>query len=325
MIVEGLIILLACLFLVFIFILFFTNLIIVNNYEEKHDGENERKDDDENEGKDDGENEGRDDGEKDREGNNDEDTITVEDNNNFIYMKYGDPEIKNKMAIFDIDGTLMIPKNGFKENTRRGYVTWQYTFENVPEKLKELNDNGYTIAIITNQTVLSFDKYGYKDEDEDGCNNQCNKRADKQEKTQDFIERMSDFMTEVDVPMFLLGGKQKEWKKPCCKILDYFFTDILKINKDKTEYFYCGDFAGRKTGNTTNIPGEIQNDKNYSDYLFQQQCFSNKKKNKFFTPEELFEDESCEDVNCKPTLPDDEVWEKEYCKWNKCKQNRICN
>ena len=247
----------------------------------------------------------------------------IKNNDDVIQLKYRNPTLTNKIAAFDIDGTLMVNRGGFTNLSRGGYVTWQYTFADVPKKLRELYKNGYTIVVMSNQTVLSSAKYAYKNSTDDGCNG-CDINRSKEGKVEDFIKRMTDFCHDVDIPLLLIGGKTKEMLKPCCGMLD-FYKKMQKIDKFDTDSFYCGDQAGRKKGNFSIYPPgnpqyneEGAADISYTDYLFAKKCGL-----PFKTPEEVFgKIVKCDEDDCKPKY--DSNWKTKFCNKKKCGKSRIC-
>lgn len=58
-------------------------------------------------------------------------------------------EGREKIASFDIDGTIIKTKSGRKFAT--GPADWVFWDKSVPKKLKEYDENGYRIVFFTNQ------------------------------------------------------------------------------------------------------------------------------------------------------------------------------
>jgi len=56
----------------------------------------------------------------------------------------------NKLALFDLDWTLIKPKDHRK--FPKDSSDWQFLFPNVISKLNKLYDDGYTVIILTNQS-----------------------------------------------------------------------------------------------------------------------------------------------------------------------------
>jgi bifunctional polynucleotide phosphatase/kinase len=130
-------------------------------------------------------------------------------------------KLNKKIAAFDLDGTLVVPKSGKKFAEDESDWTWIYN--NVPEKLKQLNDEGYSIVIISNQAGISGGK-----QSGDGWIKKLNDISDQLNKIG------------VKIKVFCSTSKNK-YRKPITTIWDDFFPS--DFDKDS---FYCGDAAGRK-------------------------------------------------------------------------------
>lgn len=130
----------------------------------------------------------------------------------------------SKIAGFDMDGTLITTKSGrvFPVDIN----DWQIAFPSVGKKLKELLENGFKLAILSNQAPIG------------------NGRV----KIEDFKRKVEAIVKKLDVPMqvYLATGKGF-YRKPLTgmwKVLVEQKNDGIK-NIDKAESFYCGDAAGR--------------------------------------------------------------------------------
>lgn len=123
-----------------------------------------------------------------------------------------------KIASFDLDGTLVVPKSNKKFATDSN--DWMWIYDNVPKKIKELYDEGYSIVIISNQAGIEKRK----------------------QSGDEWIKKIEDIVKELNVEMkvFCSTGKNK-YRKPITFIWEEFFPK--DFDKDS---FYCGDAAGRK-------------------------------------------------------------------------------
>jgi bifunctional polynucleotide phosphatase/kinase len=129
---------------------------------------------------------------------------------NFKYEK--------KIASFDLDDTLIKTKS--KKKFATGKSDWEWAFGDiVPDKLKELFNDGYSIIIISNQAGIGDGK----------------KVGD------DWIEKVNDIIKElgVEIKVFCSVSKNK-YRKPLPNFKKEFFSE--KISKKS---FYCGDAVGR--------------------------------------------------------------------------------
>lgn len=123
---------------------------------------------------------------------------------------------KNKLACFDLDGTLIKTKSGraFSINSD----DWIFYSENTIPKLELLAKNGWSIIIITNQSGLS-----------------------KPDKINEWKSKIDKISQNIKIPFKLFCSISHDiYRKP----LPTFYNLIIQnINVD--ESFYCGDACGR--------------------------------------------------------------------------------
>ena len=67
-----------------------------------------------------------------------------------IVYNINNATLKEKMASFDFDWTIVNPKEG--KTFPSDVDDWEWLYPNIPEKIKEYYNNGYMIVIFTNQT-----------------------------------------------------------------------------------------------------------------------------------------------------------------------------
>ena len=120
--------------------------------------------------------------------------------------------LREKMAAFDFDWTLVSPKNGktFPSNID----DWEWLYPNIPEKIKKHYEDGYMIVIFTNQSKL------WKH------------------------DQIQNVAKSLDIPIFIVVATEKCNYKPN----PILFTNLVgeyKINK--AESFFVGDALGRKS------------------------------------------------------------------------------
>ena len=157
-----------------------------------------------------------------------------------------------KVASFDMDGTLIKTKSGFAFASNKD--DWEFLFENTVQKLKELNDQGYTIVIFTNQAGVTKNKLNINDI------------------TVKINNIRKNFNFDINV---FIATDDDYYRKPMTGMWDFFCsqTGIKSINDNS---FYCGDAAGRVYG------------KNKKDFSTSDLYFAHNINIKFITPEELF-------------------------------------
>lgn len=127
-------------------------------------------------------------------------------------------KMNNKIAAFDLDGTIIIPKSGKKFAMDKS--DWMWFCDNVPQKLKQINNDGFSIVIISNQAGIGGGK----------------------QSGDEWIKKINDIVNQlgIEIKIFCSTSKNK-YRKPITTLWDEFFPS----NFDK-ESFYCGDAAGRK-------------------------------------------------------------------------------
>lgn len=150
---------------------------------------------------------------------------------------------KDKIAMFDLDNTLITTKDGrtfpIDEND------WKWRFSNVPSKLKSLFDNEYCIIIISNQACIAVGKQT--------------------------VEKWTGKLDLIEIELAKLGIEfrafcsvdQNKYRKPIPSFYDEFIPKFVETSDGKIDgnidlqnntkdlkslsrRFYCGDAAGRK-------------------------------------------------------------------------------
>ncbi|KAF6149113.1 hypothetical protein GIB67_013820 [Kingdonia uniflora] len=152
-----------------------------------------------------------------------------------VKNKYKDEGLNDssKIAAFDFDGCLV--------NTsvkKVGPDAWSLLYPSIPEKLKELYNDGYKLVIFTNESNIERWK---------------NKR---QVAIDSKIGRLNNFIKHVNVPIqvFIACGLGKtgakvddSFRKPkpgMWRIMQQQFNSGIPVDMDQS--FYVGDAAGRK-------------------------------------------------------------------------------
>jgi bifunctional polynucleotide phosphatase/kinase len=122
--------------------------------------------------------------------------------------------LREKMAAFDYDWTLVCPKNGktFPSNID----DWEWLYPSIPNKLKNYYENGYMIVVFTNQSKL------WKH------------------------EQLQIVMNTLNIPIFIVVATEKSEYKPNRILFDTLLgNSVNTINKSQS--FYVGDALGRKS------------------------------------------------------------------------------
>eukprot|EP01006_Ploeotia_vitrea_P043557 TRINITY_DN66742_c5_g6_i1.p1 TRINITY_DN66742_c5_g6~~TRINITY_DN66742_c5_g6_i1.p1 ORF type:complete len:412 (-),score=16.36 TRINITY_DN66742_c5_g6_i1:134-1369(-) len=173
----------------------------------------------------------------------------------------GDVPNTNKIASFDMDGTLITTKSGKQFAT--GRHDWQWLFPCVPKTLKQIYDKGFKIVIFTNQN---------------GIKNGKTKLRDIQGKIQDILQQAN-----VGGLAFIASGKDR-WRKPASDVWHYmcrYCNGSAAVSK--THSFFIGDAAGRNAFYCAAIEDHRNTDFSCSDRKFAANIPVD-----FQTPEEFF-------------------------------------
>jgi len=143
--------------------------------------------------------------------------LKIINHNTYLEIIYNNFILKNKIASFDLDNTLITTKSGKKfpvDNT-----DWKFLFSNIKNVLSSYNNNGYSIIIITNQLGLK-----------------------KQEQIDMWISKIKDILKELNLPIKVYASIHDNiFRKPLTGIWKLFDSKINLIDS-----FYCGDAMGRR-------------------------------------------------------------------------------
>ena len=126
-------------------------------------------------------------------------------------IKINKPRFRTKLASFDYDNTIVEPKDG--RPFSKDINDWQWTYENVPSIILQYYNNGYMIAVFTNQSK------DWK------------------------ITQIKNVLEKLNIPMFVVIATEKSLYKPNTMMFNVFI-EYNKLNKEKS--FFIGDALGRK-------------------------------------------------------------------------------
>ena len=95
----------------------------------------------------------------------------------------------------------------------------------MPQKLKEITDNGLRVVFITNQAGLEKGKL----------------------KLSDMKSKFEAIVSQLDVPVFILASSgETHFRKPATEMWEFFVKNLnKKVAVDMKESYYVGDAAGR--------------------------------------------------------------------------------
>ncbi|KAF2840849.1 putative DNA 3'-phosphatase Tpp1 [Patellaria atrata CBS 101060] len=141
---------------------------------------------------------------------------------------------RRKIAVFDFDSTLVTPASG--NVFSRDANDWKWWHGTVPTTLKRLHEDGYLVAVMSNQGGISLSS-GSK-----------SLKAD-QKRLSGFKGRVSAVLTKLDIPISVYAATGKDqYRKPrvgmWTELLeDYDLDGINSI--DLLNSFFVGDAGGR--------------------------------------------------------------------------------
>ena len=142
-----------------------------------------------------------------------------------------------KVAAFDLDNTLVQPLDGKKFSETD--TDWEFYTKDVPTKVKQLYDDGYTIVIVSNQKGIGSGKVD----------------SDK------WCSKLNKIALVFGVPLLIFASiDDNMYRKPNTGFWDKF------IKCDSKSSFYCGDAAGLPKRKINNIM--IPKDFSDSDFKF---------------------------------------------------------
>ncbi|QWO71640.1 NRK1 [Orgyia pseudotsugata single capsid nuclopolyhedrovirus] len=130
------------------------------------------------------------------------------------------PLLTNKIAGFDLNGTLIETKSGgvFAMNDN----DWKLKYTNTTNKLTELLDADYTIVVMTN---------------EQGITKNTNLTA----LSSAFKKKIETLCRTIDLPMFVVASCRTKYRKPRTGLFECVRKKQPMLNVEKS--FYCGNNA----------------------------------------------------------------------------------
>lgn len=147
---------------------------------------------------------------------------------------------KRKVAAFDFDSTLIstISKSQFARNAE----DWCWWHGSVPAKLKQLQLEGFTIIIVSNQAGISLSptKGGPKIV-----------KSDKVDRYTAFKKKATAVFNSLNLPITLYAATAKDkYRKPSDGMWQQFLQDygLKQEDIDHDESVFVGDAAGRLEG-----------------------------------------------------------------------------
>jgi DNA 3'-phosphatase len=139
------------------------------------------------------------------------------------------PKITDKIAAFDLDGTLIETKSGrvFGDDAH----DWKFKYDTVAHNFIELLRAGYTLVVVTNQLGVSTGKVS----------------------AEEMRTKIKYVCGALCLPMIvLMATRADNYRKPRTATMEYLLSRQPNINLRKS--FFCGD----------NVNGTLNNDSDYA-------------------------------------------------------------
>ncbi|KAF2625610.1 PNK3P-domain-containing protein [Macroventuria anomochaeta] len=142
---------------------------------------------------------------------------------------------RRRIAAFDFDSTLVIPASGKKFG--RDASDWKWWHESIPGKLTQLHEEGYLLAVVSNQGGISL-KSDPKTVKSD------------QKRLADFKGKVSAVLSQLDLPVTVYAATGRdEYRKPRVgmwrELLEDHDLGIVE-SVDLENSFFVGDAGGRE-------------------------------------------------------------------------------
>jgi bifunctional polynucleotide phosphatase/kinase len=172
-----------------------------------------------------------------------------------------------KIAAFDLDDTVISPTGA---KFARSAQSWKWWDPSVPGRLKSLYEDGYLVAIFSNQGNVSL---------------KSDPKALKKDTTSltNLKEQLSTILGQIDLPISMYGATgQDRYRKPRTGMWEELLEDYDLQSEgavDLEQSFYVGDAAGR-----------AKTDKRKKDFASSDRELAANIGIKFHTPDEFFLD-----------------------------------
>ncbi|KAH7305986.1 polynucleotide kinase 3 phosphatase-domain-containing protein [Stachybotrys elegans] len=150
--------------------------------------------------------------------------------------KTDEPRARRKIAAFDLDSTLITTASGKKHAA--GAMDWKWWDSRVPDRLRQLYQDDYQLAILSNQAGLTL----HVDPKSKAP------KASSQKRLGEFKQKCNAILSSLDLPVSIYAATERDiyrkpktgmWKELC---EDY---DIPEDEVDLKNSFFVGDAGGR--------------------------------------------------------------------------------
>ena len=108
---------------------------------------------------------------------------------------------------------------------KKGVDDWKWFDKTVPEKLKELHEQGFRVVFLTNQGGIEKQRTSFAD----------------------LKTKFHCMLSELDIPVFILiSTSESHFRKPSTGMWNFLIENLNQsVELKLSECFYVGDAAGR--------------------------------------------------------------------------------
>ncbi|CDR99552.1 related to bifunctional polynucleotide phosphatase/kinase [Sporisorium scitamineum] len=153
-------------------------------------------------------------------------------NKTCLHGVYGDPQPSSQVAFYDLDGTVVRPKNGKTFPSKTDEYDFEFLFPRAAgtlsaiQRIQEQHKQGFSVVIITNQKQTAYSaKSGLTT----------------------WKKKMAHIAAAIDVPLRVLAALgDDEFRKPRLGMWAEFQKYNGGLEMDLKQSFFVGDAAGRK-------------------------------------------------------------------------------
>ncbi|EPQ31959.1 uncharacterized protein PFL1_00158 [Pseudozyma flocculosa PF-1] len=175
-----------------------------------------------------------------------------------LHASFRSPKPSTKLALFDLDGTLVRPKSNKQFPSARDEYDFKFCFQNVVSKVQQAHGEGYAIVVVSNQKQTQYSG---------------------SVKLETWRKKVVHVARALDVPLRIFAAlADDQYRKPRLGI----WTELQErfnggLAPDLASSYYVGDAAGRKS--------MTAKDHNDTDYKWALNAGL-----RFLTPEQFFVD-----------------------------------
>ncbi|KAN0066529.1 DNA kinase/phosphatase Pnk1 [Thecaphora frezii] len=146
-----------------------------------------------------------------------------------LHGTFGDPFPSSKLALFDLDGTLVRPKTNTKFPSAKDEYDFRFCYPDVVARVRQAHADGFAIVVVSNQKQTPYSG---------------------KVRLETWRKKVAHVARALDVPLRIFAALAADsYRKPCLGIWEELCERFNGgVAPDLSESYYVGDAAGRKTG-----------------------------------------------------------------------------